>query len=274
MSGNTYRIASYCLLTLASVASVQATPIGEPTGSFGLRLMQGNTTIVDANVNVPTDLSIYDGDGEDYVQIGSIGNAPIILKIVSEGDADFRILHWYIDVPGSLNNIYESGGTSLFDPSNNGLISLEIMNLAFTNTTGVTPMVIGNSTFMTQFMRDTSSANGGRFYVEPLGTYFAPGVLSSEPQVQVAGQWFTDADKTLYNFSTSSLFSPTASWKWESIPGTQGLNTISSSGPMPSDAGKVFELGLAVGFVGIPEPGTLGLLIPGLLIMCLPRRRA
>lgn len=250
--------------------------VGEPTGSFHLKVTHGATTVVNTNVIVPADLSITDGDPEDYVQVGTVGGDPIILKMVSEGGPDFRIVHWYLDVPDSLANIYLSGGTSLFDPLNPASIDVEVTGLAFTGTTGVTPLIVNNSTYLAAFMRDTYGGTGGRFYNLPQGTYFGPGVFSPEPQVQVAGQYFLDGNTALYNFTTSSFLSPTASWKWGALPnpGALGLTTVSSgNNNTPSDGGKVFELGLSVAFVGVPEPATLGLLAPGMLFALRRTRR-
>jgi len=245
--------------------------VGEPTGTFGIKITHGGTTIVDnPNVAVPTDIKLSDGDGEDFVQIGTIGpmNSPIILKIVTDDDPNFRISHWYIDVPASLANINLPGPTSLFDPSNPSPIEVEITNLAFTNTTNVTPLIVPNNTYATAFMRDL----GGVFYNMPLGN--TTGFPGPGTQVQVPGQAFFDADPAMYSF-TGSNFGPTASWKWSGLP-NPGAGTTTNNGINPNapsfGSGYVFELGLGVSFVGVPEPGTMTLL-GGAAVMLLRRRR-
>src|SRR5262245_4940954 len=97
-------IASAACLVAISFANAQ---VGEPTGTFGIRVRQGSNTIVDESaVQVPADIKLSDGTPEGFVQIGSIGgrSTPIILKIVTDDDSTFRISHWYIDVPVSVND--------------------------------------------------------------------------------------------------------------------------------------------------------------------------
>lgn len=253
------------LLGAATVAHAQ---VGEPTGTFGIKITHGNTVIVNnPSVTVPQDIKISDGDPEDFVQIGTIGPGadPIILKIVTDDDPNFRISHWYIDVPVSLNDIYSPGPTSLFDPFNPSFIDVEVWDLGFTNTTMVTPLVVGNTTYATAFMRDM----GGVFYNLPLGV--TTGYPGPTTQVQVPGVYFLDNDPNLYTFG-GTFEQPTASWSWRMLP-NPGPNMTTNNGTNPTAPsignGYVFELGLGVSFVGVPEPGTVGLLAIGFVpLLC------
>jgi hypothetical protein len=256
---------------LAAGTSAQA-QVGEPTGSFGIKITQGATTIVNnPNVIVPADIKISDGDAEDFVQIGTIGagGTPIILKIVTDDDPNFRISHWYIDVPASLNDIYSPGPTSLFDPNNPHPIEVEITGLAFTATTNVTPLIVNNATYAAAFMRDL----GGRFYNLPDSV--ATGFPGPATTVQVYGEKFFDGNVSQYTFAGSN-FLPTASWKWSMLPNPGALTTVNdqTNPSVPNlGGGYVFELGLGVSFVGVPEPGTIGMMIPGLLAVIARKRR-
>ncbi len=270
--------------TAAIAPTAGLAQVGDPTGSFGIRITHGNTVVVDnPNVTVPADifLPIRDGTPEGFVQIGTIGpfGAPIILKMVSDPDPNFRIVHWYIDVPVSVNNINQPGPTSLFDPNNPGTIDVEITGLRFDNGADVVPLVVDNDTYLTAFMRDL----GGVFYNLPLGkTLNFPG---PDTEVQVAARHFCDNDTGLYDINAwcylgSDPFpgfqSGGADFGWHNLA-NPGPSTTTNNGFNPSapsfGAGYVFELGLSMAFVGIPEPGTLGLLVIGLIPLFLRRNR-
>lgn len=275
MFRNATRLAAFVGVAGLLAASSAQAQVGEPTGSFNITIQHGATTVVNANVIVPADIKITDGDPEDFVQIGTLGpgGAPIILKMVSDNDPNFRIVHWYIDVPASLNNIFMSGGDSLFNPANPNPISVSITGLSFAGTTSVTPLLVNNNTYLTAFMRDTFLGNGGRFYNLPGSNFYAPGVLSPQAQAQVPGSQFLDPNAALYSFG-GTFGQPTATWTWGALPNpaTFGSQAINANGTMSPGDGRVFELGLSVAFVGVPEPATLGFLLPGMLMM-LRRKR-
>ena len=266
------------LAVIAGVASLLAAAgakaqVGEPTGNFNITIQQGATTIVNANVAVPLDHKISDGNPEGYVQIGTVGpmGTPVILKMVSDDDANFRIVHWYIDVPGSLNDINTSNGQSLINPADPSPVSVSITGLQFTGTTSVTPVLVNNGTFLTEYMRDTFMGTGGRFYNLPGSNFYAPGVLGPAAEAQVAGNQFLDGNNSLYTFG-GSFGQPSATWTWGALPNPAGSSAINANGSLVPGDGRVFELGLSVAFVGVPEPATLGFVLPGLFMMLRKRR--
>lgn len=266
-------LAAMAFMAAAGTASAQ---VGEPTGSFGIKITQGSTTIVDTTVTVPSDIKLSDSTPESYVQLGSLAvtGDPIILKMVSDDDPYFRIVHFYVDVPADLNDIYYSGGASLVDPLASAAINVTISNLAFTNTTEVTPLIVNNNTFLTAFMRDDFGGTGGRFYDLPGANYYPPGWLSPFAEAQVPGAMFFDGDPTQYAFN-GSWAQPTATWSWLNLPnpGAVGADAINADGTLSAGNGKVFELGLSVAFVGVPEPGTAALLISAAGLVFIRRRR-
>ncbi len=249
--------AACAVVLCCSIARAQP-GVGEPTGTFGIRITHGATVVVDnAAVTVPADVKITDGDPEGSVQIGEIGGAPVILKIVSDDDPSFRYTHWYISVPASLLDINRPGAISLFDPDNTATIDVEVTDLAFINTIAVTPIIFPNETFLAAFMRDVF----GVFYDLPGGRTIAS---SGGPQVQVPGARFCDADFDPYLFSNcdfSTIGTPTATWAWRNIPNPGRLATTATGGASAAD-GFVFELALAVAFDGlqgpVPQPITGG----------------
>ncbi|MFQ5422372.1 MAG: PEP-CTERM sorting domain-containing protein [Phycisphaerae bacterium] len=272
------------VLTIASGAGVVSAQVGDPTGTFGIRITQGSSVVVDnPSVTVPADifLPIRDGTPEGFVQIGTIGplNSPIILKMVSDPDPDFRIVHWYVDVPLSVGNIDLPGATSLFDPSNPASIDVEITGLDFDNGASVVPLLVNNDTYLTAFMRD----RGGVFYNLPSGkTLNYPGPAT---EVQVAASRFCDGNAGQYGFDGWCMFgsdpfpgfqSGGADFAWRNIP-NPGATTTTNNGFNPNKPsfgnGYVFELGLSVAFLGIPEPGTIGLLAVGVIPVLFRRRR-
>lgn len=270
------RIAAICggvALTLAATANAQ---VGEPQGSFTITIKQGGSTIANSSFTVGpagdlSDLkaSFQDGDPESFTQIGTVGaGSPIILKMTSDDDPNFRITHWYVDVPVSTADIYSPGPTSLFNPLG-GAIDVTISGMAFDNGASVLPFIVDNNSFYTSFMRDWE----GHFYKSPstnaYNTY-GNGVVD----VQVPGQFYHDG-ALAYDFLVNAS-GPLSSWTWSNIinPGmaTQVVNQFGATLD-PSMPGYVFELGLAVAFVQVPEPGTLAMLLPAALLAIRRRRR-
>ncbi len=273
-------IAAVGSLALAGVANVALAQVGEPVGTFNITLKQGANVIVNHNVTIGPggdlqDLKavFQDGTPEDFTQVGVIGplgsTSPIILKVTSDGGPieDFRVLHWYIDVPAGLGDINAPGPYSLFDPAG-GNIELSITALEFSNGAIVTPLLIGNDTYLTSFMRDYQ----GHFYETVLANpynYDGHGIYD----IQVPGMWYLDGDLSQYAFASTTAAS--CSWTWSSIINPGLLATIhdgTAGGLAPLIPGYVFELGASIAFVAIPEPATLGLLATGLLF-ALRRRR-
>jgi len=264
------------ILLVAVPVGTASAFVGEPYGTFSITVTQGSDVVV-ANpaVPVPADIKISDGDPEDFVVIGTIGPAatPIILKVVSEDDPEYRIVHFYIDVPVSTSDIHTPGPTSLFDPIGDPSITVEISGLKFTDTAYVFPRVEPTDTFLTAFMRD----EGGRFYNLPQAvTVNYPG---PDTEVQVPGSAFWDADP-VYQWLYVDGSEVTLIWQGLVNPGSVAATVNDGFNPDAPATGYVFELGLGVAFVGIavPEPATVGLLLLGVVSMAsrryLARRRA
>lgn len=259
-------------LVLTSAARAD---LGLPEGAFSITISQdGRASISDTFTIGPAgDLSdlqavFQDGDAESFTQIGAtVSGAPIILKMTTDGDAAFRITHWYIDVPVSMADIDSPGPTSLFDPLG-GAIDVTISGMAFDNGAEAMPFIVDNNSFFTSFFRDIN----GHFYETPSSnTYnsYGNGVID----VQVPGQFYRDGDPT-YDFVVHQS-GPVSSWTWENIlPPDLTTDVVNEFGIVgePNSPGYVFELGLAVAFIQIPEPGTIALLLPA-VIMAFRRRR-
>ncbi len=261
--------------------NVQA-QIGEPMGVFEITVKQGASTIAHDTVTIGlggnlTDLkaTFQDGDPEDFVQIGTLGTpgneTPIILKVTSDGgpDESFRVLHWYIDAPISTSDIYAPGPNSLFDPLG-GSIEVTITGLSFDNGALVEPLLIGNDTYLTSFMRDYQ----GHFYESSMANLYDE-YGHTLYDIQVPGAAYLDGDAGLYDFQVLGT-GGSASWTWSGIenPGlTTNVNDGFGNSISPLDPGYVFELGLSVGFAVVPEPATIAFLLPGMLMMGIRRRR-
>jgi len=249
------------LILLCAVAAPATAYVGEPTGTFGLKITQGSNVIVDnPAVPVPSDIKISDGDPEDFVVVGMIGPVPtpIILKLVTEDDPNYRIAHFYVDVPISVADIHTPGPTSLFDPAGPIDITVEITGLTFAGTPYVLPRVEPNDTFFTAFMRD----EGGRFYNLPKGvTVNFPGPWT---EVQVPGSAFLDAEPA-YQFRFVDGGSATIIWEAIYNPGSISATVNDGFNPAAPATGYVFELGVGVAFV--PEPATIALLTWPMLLL-------
>ena len=272
------KIALVCALASFGSAGVAKAQIGEPQGSFQITVKQGANVIASDTVTIGmggelSDLkaTFQDGDPESFTQIGSIGpsHSPIILKVTSDDDPISRVAHWYIDVPVSLMNIHAPGPTSLFEPGM-GEIEVTISSFEFDNMALALPFMLNSPNYYTSFMRDFN----GHFYNTP-GTHaynqFGNGLID----VQVPGSLYTDGTLNPYNFEVlgSGLSS---SWSWKNILAPTNATTVTNQfGNVlnPFDPGYVFELGLSVAFVQIPEPATLSLLVPAALLAIRRRRR-
>lgn len=273
-------------IAFAMIASLRLSTavaqVGEPVGSFDIVVKQGTTTLASQTVTIGfpgADLSdlkatFQDGDPESHTQIGTIGpsKSPIILKCVTEDNALFRLLHMYIDVPLSMGNIYAPGPTSLFDAFAAPLIDVTITGMTFAGTTFATPQVLGHDYFYVSFVRDIE----GHFYESPQTNPYnfnGNGVID----VQVPGTAYLDGNTSQYVFSATPGAS--ASWMWAGIlrpdplPSDTKVHDGDSSGVQSDEPGYVFELGLAVAFTGVPDPTTILLVAPALLLMPRSRRR-
>jgi hypothetical protein len=248
--------------------------VGEPTG-FTVTVKQGSTTIAQQALTVGpagdiNDTKVNDGDPEGFAQIGTLsgpqGPAPIIIKVVTGDDPMFRLLSVFINAPISLADIHSPGPYSLFNPALADPIEVSLTNMTFAGTTSATPLLVSNSSFLTAFMRSMA----GMFYelpqANPFNT-FGWGVND----IQVPGVRFLDPTISPYSFT--AVTGAPAEGTWSNIPNPGLTTTVHDgvSGGLPSD-GSVFELGLSMALVGVPEPSTVLMLLGGLVILARRRR--
>ena len=94
-------------------------PGSRPWTVLPVRNLRAGRVVLPAGGRGVFDPIFVDGTRESHTQIGMVGGSPIILKVVSEGsDSEaFRLTHWYIDVPLTVDLIDLPGPTSLFDPN-------------------------------------------------------------------------------------------------------------------------------------------------------------
>lgn len=270
MLRKTLRTALVGFVSFVGTASLAVAQIGQPSGSFQITVNQGNGIVANHTVTIGpggdlVDLQpvSVDGTPEDFTRIGTLGpsGSPIILKVTTDGDASFRMMHLYIDAPISLADIHSAGPTSLFDPLG-GNIGVTISGLSFDNLASARPFICDNNSYMVSFMRDIQ----GHFYELPSSlpdNAYSHGIND----IQVPGEIYLDGTADPYNF-TVLQDGQSSSWAWENIlnPGlSTTVNNGLADGVAPLSPGYVFELGLSVAFVAIPEPGTLALLLLGLV---------
>jgi|GEM_PF-1257071 len=266
------------MIAVGAIAQTSLAQVGEPMGAgpgntFGIKITHGGTTVIDrSDVPFPSDIKLNDGDGEDYVVLGSIPGTSFILKTVSDGGPteSFRTTHWYIDSV-SPSDIHVPGAVSLFDPNNSSPIEVTISNIKFLNTTTATPMLLNNAGYYVSYMRNEP----GHFYNLPgSGTFNQDGMGVID--VQVRGDSYMDGDLSQYTFASAD--GPVVSWTWSNIvnPGT-GTTVTDENGSVKlsneggTQLGFVHELGLGVAFTGVPEPATLSMFA---LVPLLLRRRS
>ncbi len=261
-----------CLVTAASTQSASGYT-GEPT-VFDITISHGTTVIAQDTVTIGPgqdleDIKISDGDAEDFTQIGTLsGGSPIILKVVTDDDPFFRVLHMFINAPLDMQNPHLAGPQSLFDPDLADLIDVTISNMAFGGTTDATPLLLPEDSFFVSFMRD----QGGRFYELP-GANAYDSFGHTIYDIQVPGTKYLDADAAQYAFASSP--GATVDWTWGAMPNPGHGTTVHDgtySGQPSLGDGYVFELGMAVAFLGVPEPSTLSLLLGGVLLISRRRR--
>jgi hypothetical protein len=266
-------LAAIAFLSVLSAANMASAQVGEPIGTFNITVTQGSHVIANHNVSIgPSgDLSDLkpvwvDGTPESFTQIGTIGllNSPIILKVTSDGGPleSMRLLHWYVDVPISLSDINTPGPFSLLDPFG-GKVKVSVSGFQFSNGADATPQLVDNDTFLTSFMRDFQ----GHFYESPqANAYNANG--HGIYDIQVPGMRYLDGDTSRYTFAATPGVA--SSWDWNDILAPTILTKVhngTSGGQTPLIPGYVFELGTSVAFTAVPEPASLALLLPVLLLL-------
>ena len=248
--------------------------VGEPTG-FTVTVKQGSTIIAQQALTVGpagdiNDTKVNDGDPEGFAQIGTLsgpqGPAPIIIKVVTGDDPMFRLLSVFIDAPISLADIHSAGPYSLFNPAVADPIEVSLTNMTFAGTTSATPLLVNNNTFLTAFMRSMA----GMFYELPQANAFnAYGWGVND--IQVPAERFLDGTVSPYSFAATA--GAPAVGTWSNIPNPGLTTTVHDGliGGLPSD-GSVFELGLSLALIGVPEPSTVLMLLGGLGILARRRR--
>jgi hypothetical protein len=189
---------------------------------------------------------------------------PIILKVTSDGGPieSMRILHWYIDAPISMSDINTPGPLSLLNPFD-GNVKVYISGFQFSNGADATPLLVDNNSYMTSFMRDFQ----GHFY-ESVGANAFNSYGHGIYDIQVPGMRYLDGDTSKYTFAATPGVA--SSWMWGAIvnPGLfTKVHNGTSGGQTPLIPGYVFELGTSVAFTGVPEPASLALLLPVLLLL-------
>ena len=278
-----YLSAYFAVLMLICASRADAGSIvGDPL-SLDITLKQGGTTIIPITHitlgpgGMLEDLkaTFMDGDPESHVAVGSLplggGSSPIILKVVTEDDPVFKLLHMYIDVPISLADIHTAGPHSLFNTSDSSPIEVSITNVMFPGGAQVIPQLFNTNSFFTSFMRD----QGGHYYESPeTNAYNSYG--HGIDDIQVPATSYLDGNAAQYSFSATP--GAISSWAWSDIvnPGPIG-STIHNGigGGLPSTGnGYVFELGLAVAFTLVPEPTAIVMLLPLFLMSRRHRRRS
>jgi len=266
--------ATALLLLFTNLAAAQ---VGEPTSltitiRHGANVVAHDTVSIGPGGDLP-DIKVNDGTPESLTQIGTLvgpgGSSPLIMKVVTGDDPFFRLLSVFINAPLSLAEPHVAGPNPMFNPLDPSPISVEITNATFAGTTFVTPFLVGNNSFFTAFMRD---AMGHFFELPQANAYnsYGHGVLD----IQVPGERFLDGNGALYNWS--GISGPAAAWIWGGIPNPGPGSTVHNgfqSGFPSAGGGHVFELGLTLALVGVPEPATLALLTVGSILLRRPRRR-
>lgn len=147
---------------------------------------------------------------------------------------------------------------------------MTITGLEFSNGAAAIPLVLDLDTFYTSYMRDSQ----GNFYESAdANAYDAYG--NGFIDIQVPGSKFLDANTSEYNFEMLAS-GTSASWRWANMLPPSLTDTVNNgfgASINPLDPGYVFELGMAVAFVEVPEPTTLVLLAAGAVPMILRRKR-
>jgi hypothetical protein len=257
-----------CALCVIGAAEVTYAQVGELTGSgpgntFSITIRQGGDILLqDNDVPFPSDIKT---PGLTHVTLDdSLGTweNDITLQIHSEGGAEeqFRVSHWYIDT---------TGNDSLFDPLVTDEIEVEISGIRFTNGANIIPYLLNQDDYYVSYFMDEY----GRFYQTP-GTNIY-GTYHSDPwekkDVQVPGNEYLDSTLNPYGFLASP--GTEVSWTWKNIipPGSTTLAIDNDGNSHANDF--VYEMGLAVSYVVVPEPATLTLFMGLLPLMIWGGRR-